>query len=327
VPTLLITNRTSGAGGASFVPAILISWHAVFTGGPLPAASTAFHRMTYRLSSEAAVWACLDGSTGQWRATALYHHLETTEKSHASYRLGSTLAGVASDLVLDIPLLVHRQTLFGRSSGPRGDLLGLRVPTFDWHGVEAKGKSPDYPFGGTRYASPREFAAAKNQAHLLGVDLLSARVSLGLNDHWAVTTRTSVLESTEIVLDDPGVDDGGDRPPRPLPHGDFPYIDPVERLLQGYYQVVGDIEALEEQGLRAGARLETELPSGVRGIVLPGSQLWIGAHELLFVARREGRLREALRTFADDAGPPTDDRGACYQLGLAIARIAPADLA
>jgi len=182
----------------------------------------------YRASTEAMLRAYLEVTAGQWRATELYHQLETSEKAQASYRIGTICAGVASHLGLGLPLLVHRETLFGKSSGKRGDLLGLRGGTGDWHGVEAKGKSPKWPSGVPRYVPPAAFDHAKDQAQTLGGEIVAAQLPTGAGDHWAVTSRTSTDAALEIVLDDPPEGGGGTRPPL---ESDFPQEDPFERLL------------------------------------------------------------------------------------------------
>jgi hypothetical protein len=302
------------------VPASLLSWHAVYTGGPLPAGSSFRSRLMYRATTEAMLWACLEATAGEWRATQLYHQIETTEKAQSSYRLGTTFAGVASDVALGVPLLVHRETLFGKSSGQRGDLLGFRPATHDWHGVEAKGKSPGWPTGELRYVSPRDFDSAKDQAQSLGLDLVAASLPTGVGDHWAVTSRASTRMPLEIVLDDP-VAEGEGPPPRAV-GPDFHQDDPFERLLQGYYQVVGDIEALiavdaPEQPSRFGDEYV--------GALLPGTNLWVGARHDLFVARRAGQLREIVDVLAE-ANRLVDDFGYA-SMGLAVDRLAPAAFA
>ena len=245
----------------------------------------------YRTATESTVWASVEATTGDWPATGLYGQLETTEKGHASYRVGTVFAGVASHVALDIPLLTHRESLFGKSSGPRGDLVGLRASTGDWHGVEAKGKGPDWPSGSPQYVAPGDFNEAKDQAELLGQELLDAGLPVGLGDHWAVTTRASTARPLKMFLDDPSADDHGANSRELGP--DFPQAEPFERLLQAFFQVVGDIENLVEEA----APNDPVLLLGDEryvGSPVPGSNLWVGAREDLFEARRSQRLSGVL---------------------------------
>lgn len=102
-----------------------LTWHAVLTGGPLPASSWLSHLM-FRASTAAALRTCVEEHDGRWCATTLYNQLETTEKARASYRLGTAMSGIAGELVLSAHVLTHRQTLFGSIAGHRGDLVGVR---------------------------------------------------------------------------------------------------------------------------------------------------------------------------------------------------------
>jgi hypothetical protein len=326
---LLLTSRSgaspgpvavpSGASESISVPAGVLAWHAMYTGGPLPEASSPLSRLIYRAANEAILWACLEPAAGLWIATELYHRIETSEKAQASYRLGMIGAGVAGELALGLPLLVHRETLFGKSTGKRGDLLGYRPATGDWHGIEAKGKSPQGPVGATRDVSPSDFDHAKDQAQSLALDLSAAVLLTGSGDHWAVTTLASTIGPLELVLDDPGVGVAGD-PPLP-PERDFAQEDPFERLLQGYYQVVGDIEAVIASNAEPVAGSSVFADDYV-GVPLPGTSLWIGARRELFTARREERLREVVDEVARDEHQADDMRHAV--IGLAIERVTPA---
>jgi hypothetical protein len=274
----------------------------------------------YRTSCEATVWACLHDHRHEWRATDLYHELETSEKSAASYRLGTTVAAAVSDLVLGIPILVHRETLFGKTSGPRGDLLGRSVATSHWHGIEAKGKSPDHPSGDRRYVSPGDYAAAKDQARSLAGDLLRAGAPTG-PDHWAITSRTSTQGMSEVVLDDPPAEEGG----APPPSGgavDLPDDDPVERMLQGFYQVVGDIEEIA-------AAQPIDVPFAMRDArredwvqaPIPGSDLWLSADRRLIEARKEARLHEIVGTLTQEPELTMEAGFGTYaRVGLAVTR-------
>jgi hypothetical protein len=275
----------------------------------------------YRTSCEATLWACLRDNLQEWRATELYHELETSEKSAASYRLGTVMAAAVSDLVLDIPITVHRETLFGKSSGQRGDLVGMCMGTSDWHGIEAKGKSPVHPSGDPRYVSPADYAAAKDQARSLASDLLSVGAPTG-PEHWAITTRTSTHAMTEVVLDDPPAEEGNGPPASPGGRIDFPHDDPVERMLQGFYQVAADIDAIastQPAGVPAGLR------AGRRGdwveVNIPRSDLWLGADRTLIQARRAGRLRGEVGTLTARPEPMVEQGFDTYdRVGLAVTR-------
>lgn len=107
-----------GASAVVSVPGGLLSCHAIYTGGPLPAASSAPSRLMYRAANEAMLWAGLEVKAGQWRATQLYHHIETSEKAQVSYRFGTTFAGVASDLALGDPLSRPQRNAVRQELGP-----------------------------------------------------------------------------------------------------------------------------------------------------------------------------------------------------------------
>jgi hypothetical protein len=325
-PELTITaraNATPGpekiAAGTSTVvsvPSIVLDWHAMYTGGPVPS-SNARSRTYYRLALRDTLRACLEVESGQWRATELYRRLETSEQAQASYRLGTALAGAASDIALGLPLLVHRETLFGKSSGPRGDMLGYRAVTGDWHGVEAKGKAPTLTTGHAPYVSPGDYKSAKTQAQLFARDLAQHGMLGARSDHWASTTRASTVDRLEMVLDDPPGDGDGDNdgPPPPSSDADFPQPDPHERLLQAFYQVLDEIKPL------AAARTSFDDPSGPDfiGGWVPNSDIWLGARQLLFDAQGAQELRTVVGDLA--RSPRVLDSFRYSSMGLAVARL------
>lgn len=121
---------------------------------------------------------------------------------------------------------------------------------------------------------PSSYNDAKDQAQSLGLDLVAAPLPTGAGDHWAVTCRASIGAPLEMVLDDPPAERGGP-PPAPV-QPDFPQDDPFERLLQGYYQVVGDIEALIALSPGDISR-PTAFEDGYLGAPLAATNVWIGA--------------------------------------------------
>jgi hypothetical protein len=310
-----ITAIPTGAPTSVSVPILVLVWHAIFTGGSLPAASTPMSRLMFRLSTLRAMQAALEIGPDGWRATELYRLIETSEKSGISYRIGTVMAGVAADLVLNIPLLTHRQALFGSSTGKRGDLVGRRTGTGDWHGLEAKGAGPYRHTGAPPVLSNDYHAAAKLQAQEIATDLITYGIPGGWTDHWACITQAATTQPLEIVLDDPPPEEG--TPPRLPPEGsDFVQQDPEERLLQSFYQVVADIEDLL-------APLEMVLEqrelSAYRGIRIPQSNLWIGAHQSLFAARREEHLVSTAPELDAHERDESDDIAS--RVGLAVASL------
>lgn len=295
MPTIDLEQRgTGGETRAIAVSRLRLQWHAAFTGGALPAASSYRQRLAWRRSCVQQVGACLEAVAGHWRASALYHGLESTDKGVASYRLGTSQAGFFAHRELGIKVLQHRQAIFGSSSGPRGDLVGLSTATGLWHGVEAKGYAPHLTTGGYTGITAAEYNSAKDQAKSLGDDL-STNGFPTATDHWTATTRSARAASNRLVVEDPTADGkpgGGTEPPET--DGAFDGGDIQERLLQAYYQVVADIEALGEATTFYDAPNEADRAWPVRGILLPGSRYWVGAAEELFEARRERRLRALL---------------------------------
>jgi hypothetical protein len=253
---------------------------------------------------------------GEWRATKLYHQIETTEKAAASYRLGTTFAGVAGDLALGFRILTHRQTLLGRSSGRRGDLYGRRQGNY--HGVEAKGNGPVYPHGTRRNVTNVAFDNAKAQARTFATDLRRHRHPPGA-DHWAITTIASSSDPFQIILDDPPDDGGDDGPPPPPPHSDFPQDDSDERLLQGFYQVADDIQQLVDATTgNESDPFDSTLDGRYRGAFIPGTAIWVGVMPAIVEARREHRLVGLVNDLEAD---PREIGPASYAtMGLAIAR-------
>jgi hypothetical protein len=320
---LMVFDRQTGTYGVYDVTEPQIRLQAYYCGGPLPSSSAAAERRAFRASAAKAMNAFLSESGGWWYPTGLIRDIETSEKALAAYRVGTTLAGVVAASALSIPLLTHRQTLFGSSSGPRGDLLG-RSTIGSWHGVEAKGKAPD-PVGNLVYLGPSFFASAKHQAASLADDMADA-VAAGTatfvigDDHWAITSRMASGIPVFVVIDDPAGGDEGDPPPPVDATADFPFEVPEERLLQGYFQAVGDIEeSLGDADSPAPPR-GLNLPFPVRGIWLD-NEWWTGAHADLFAARRDGRLRDAIAAISESIPPFNASRWAAVSpFGLVMAR-------
>jgi hypothetical protein len=278
------------------VPAVALTWHAIYTGGPLPASANWWSHLTYRSACAATLWACVEARHGEWRATSLYRDIETTDKAQASYRIGTLMAGVAGEFALDIQGLTHRQTMFGSSSGQRGDLVGRRLSTGSYHGIEAKGRSPRIRTGVAQTISPAQLADAKTQAKNLGTDLQSQLYFTGGGDNWAVHSLASVTAPFELLVEDPEGEDT--EPPVPIdPGADFPDDDPEERIWQGYFQVVGDIEEGRQFG-STNERAQPQLIDGYLGLQVPGTALWLGARQELFDARRDRRRAQIVGEIA-----------------------------
>jgi hypothetical protein len=291
-----------------------LTWGAINIGGALPPAANWWNRFMFRISSIANLWAFVEAQNDEWRATTVYRQIETSDKGQASYRIGTLMAGIAGHYALDIDGLIHRQTQFGSSSLSRADFLGRRRTDGTWHGIEAKGVGPHLNTGQAQPPPPKKLVKAKLQAKGLGAELRQRPLPVGADDHWAVHSLASTTDAFELLIEDPPGDDG--EPPSPLdPEVGFPGDEPEERLLQNYYQVVGDIQEAREFS-SANVRREPQPLDGYRGFQMPGSALWIGAHEDLFAARNEQRLA---RIMDDITAITVIDEPAIYaDLGLAV---------
>jgi hypothetical protein len=323
-PSLRVTRVESGtqaspmrAFGTSTpisVSRMALNWAALTTGGALPPAASRQSRLMWRLSSMTNLWAFVEAQDNEWRATTLYRQIETSDKSQASYRVGTVMAGIAGRYSLGIVNLIHRQTQFQPTSSSRGDFVGRRPSDGSWHGLEAKGAGPNLNTGQAQLPTPRMLVKAKLQAKSLGTELRQRPLPVGADDHWAVHSVASTTEPFQLLIEDPPSDDG--EPPVPLdPEVGFPGVDPEERLLQNYYQVVGDLEDAREFGTGGTRRQPLEL-DGYLGFRMPGSDFWLGAREELFAARSEQRLSEVVDDIARIA--LIDEPGVYADLGLAV---------
>jgi hypothetical protein len=215
---------------------------------------------------------------------------------------------------LNIVNLIHRQTQFGPSSSSRADFVGRRRSDGSWHGIEAKGRGPVLSTGAAQTPSPKELLDAKVQAKRLGTELRQRPLPVGADDHWAVHSLASTTDAFELLVEDPPGDNG--EPPKPLgPEDGFPGDDPEERLLQNFYQVVGDLEEAREFGTLNAARQPQPL-DGYRGFQMPGTAFWIGARHELFAARNEQQLTSVMDDMTSIS--LVNEPAAYADLGLAV---------
>lgn len=306
--------RKFGTSTSISVSRMALNWAALTTGGALPPAASWRSRLMLRLSSMTNLWAFVEAQDNEWRATTLYRQIETSDKSQASYRVGTVMAGIAGRYSLGIVNLIHRQTQFQPSSSSRGDFVGRRPTDGSWHGLEAKGAGPNLNTGQAQLPTPRMLVKAKLQAKSLGRELRQRPLPVGADDHWAVHSVASTIEPFHLLIEDPPSDDG-ERPVPLDPEVGFPGVDPQERLLQNYYQVVADLEDAREFGTGSVRRQPQEL-DGYLGFRMPGSDFWLGAREELFAARNEQRLSEVIDDITRIA--LIDEPGVYADLGLAV---------
>jgi hypothetical protein len=312
--TLALPRRRYGQSTLIPVSALALTWSAVATGGALPQTAHWWSRFMFRMSSIANLWACVEEQNGEWRATTLYQKIETSDKGQCSYRVGTIMTGIAAKYSLDLVALIHRQTQFSSSNLSRADFIARRPSDRSWHGIEAKGLGPDLNTGQPQTPTPKKLAKAKDQGRGLGAELRARPLPVGADDHWAVHSLAATTDVFELLIEDPSA--GGDEPPGPLdPEIGFDGDDPEERLLQNFFQLVGDIEVAREFS-SSNVRGEPQPLPGYRGFRMPGTAFWLGAREELFDARREQRLSGVIDEIT--ATPLVDEPAVYADLGLAV---------
>jgi hypothetical protein len=104
-----------------------------------------------------------DPASGRWRKSSSYRCLDQSEKSADGYFFGLTQAKITSELLLDVPHLVHLDVVLAMHGKPilgsRADLIGSDPTSLAYTiAVEAKGRTN----GRTTEATTR----AKKQAAL-----------------------------------------------------------------------------------------------------------------------------------------------------------------
>lgn len=297
-----------------------LAFHAVFGGGAVSAGGSPLTRTMYRLHLLSSARAVLEPSGGWWSGTSV-HREAHDDKSALSHRAGVTMAAAVSDLVLNLRAFVHREALVAPTKAKRGDFFAVRRGTYQWHGVEAKGRGPHRSTGAWMNPSKKDYADAKKQAQSLGDDLAAAGIPGSNADHWTIHTRTATSAPVLVDLEDP-IGEGGDEPPtRSTETAERSGDEGIERLLRSYYQVAGDIAELSsaQYGEPSSGLLADVIPGAEDYVAFrpPGSTIWLGAHRAVLEALQAGTLAEALPRLVEI--PEVERSFGMTQMGLALA--------
>jgi hypothetical protein len=215
---------------------------------------------TRRLTEPVRAGDVLAALVGAGRAAApstssLYRDLETTEKSGVSYRLGMAFAAIASEYVLDVPLLEHlnrTNSTLAPGSRRRADLYGID-PAGKTHVVEAKSRTYGFTAGDVRYAKSQSLNV--NIVHRRGRSVRPSTRAASLTD--LSTTPISVL------LADPAGE----------AEDEVTYVVDLDRLIQVHYSAVPDL--IEVHGGPQPPPASDVAPDVV-GAFLPGTDIWLG---------------------------------------------------
>jgi hypothetical protein len=246
-----------------FAP-IDIARGAVTVSRPVPR-GTALRSLMDHASTALQILALLDdgvtaagwSAAGPMTKSSLFAVLDPTEKANTSYRIGTGVAHLCTQDLLDVDQLGHLDRLIGAGQATlvagdsRPDLVGQDT-VGNWAVVEAKGRSNG--------VSPQDIELAKRQCE----NVAQVGDPLGAMGPplWRVASMTDMAKTPIAVrfVDPPAPDDG---------KRTVIQVDPVG-LLRGYYSLVaaaaeytGPVQPLPGQPDVLGARL-------------PGSTVWVG---------------------------------------------------
>jgi len=192
--------------------------------------------------------------------SSLYHDLETTEKSGVSYRLGMAFAAIASEHVLDVPLLEHLNRANSKltpGSQRRADLYGIDLAE-KTHVVEAKSRTYGFTAKDVRYA--------KSQS--LNVKIVSRS---GHSVHPS-TRAASLADLSKSPIAVRLADPAGEA------ESEVWYeVDP-DWLIQVHYSAVPDLIEAQRGSQPPPA---SNVAPNVVGALLPGTDIWLGIDEAL----------------------------------------------
>jgi hypothetical protein len=279
---------------------------ATTVGGPVK--GTVWHRSLRRAAIAGEVLAALVGAgrAAPLSTSSLYRDLETTEKSGISYRLGMAFAAIASEHVLDVPLLEHlnrTNSTLAPGSQRRADLYGIDRAG-KTHVVEAKSRTYGFSAGDVRHAKGQ--ALNVNIVHRRGRSVRPSTRAASLAD----------LSSTPIsmLLADPAGE----------AEREVTYVVDLDRLIQVHYSAVPDL--IQVQGGPQPPPASNTAPDVV-GAFLPGTDIWLGIDAALLeptLASWRAYFRD--RQFTRRAAAEDDERvsygrdGHILQVGADLAR-------
>jgi hypothetical protein len=228
---------------------------ATTVGGPV--AGSVWHRSLRRAAIAGEVLAALVGTgrAAPLSTSSLYRDLETTEKSGVSYRLGMAFAAIASEHVLDVPLLEHlnrTNSALAPGSQRRADLYGIDRAG-KTHVVEAKSRTYGFTAGDVRHA--------KRQS--LNVNIVHRRKRSVRPSTRAASLADLSSTPVSVLLADPAGE----------AEGEVTYVVDLNRLIQVHYSAVPDL--IEVQGGPQPPPASNIAPDVV-GAFLPGTDIWLG---------------------------------------------------